>query len=188
MKYGYNPSAVYKMTFDTGHFYYGSSKSVKSRIQSWRIVIRNGKVKSKLINDILPSVNKILFEIVEIVDESVRLDRETYYLKLNSCNKLSLNRKINADPKSKEYRPLPSHLVKEKKTGYVKKYKSTPPPPAQKPVFEFRVDGDYVGKHQSIKIAAYFKGVSSITISRYLLPKNKYKSILGSVFRKTKEF
>ena len=187
MKHGYNPCAVYKMTFDTGHFYYGSSKQVKSRFLSWKTIIKNGKVSSKIINDVLPSVSNIKFEVVEITTEKDRLQRETYYLKLNASHQLNLNRKVNADPNSKEYKPLPAHLVKKNKK-YIKKYKKTPPPPARKPVFEFRTNGEYVGKHPSMISAGLFKGVCPDTISTYLRPENRDKSILGSVFRKTNEF
>lgn len=187
MKHGYNPCAIYKMTFDTGHFYYGSSKQVKSRFLSWKTIIKNNKVSSKIINDVLPLVKKIRFDIIEITTESDRLERETHYLKLNSDNELNLNRRVSADPNSKEYKPLPAHLVKKNKK-YIKKYKGTPPPSARKPVFEFRTNGEYVGKHLSISHAASFKGVCGETISTYLLPENRNKSILGSVFRKTKEF
>ncbi len=93
MKYGVNPPAVYKMTFDTGHFYYGSSRRVKTRFVSWRTVLKTGQQNNKLMGSILPSVKKVKFEIIRLTpDKETGIDEETKLIKSNWGNPMLMNR------------------------------------------------------------------------------------------------
>lgn len=172
-KYGNNPCVVYKMSFDTGYFYIGSSKKFKVRIGVWIGQIKRNAVLMKVIKSELPKVKKVTFEIIEYTTSENRLQRETFHLELHKDNPFLMNRCPTAfSPKG--LRPLPLHLRKPVKEKGV----STPP----KPVNRYSLSGEFLGCYPSINKAAADIGVNPSTIQDHLKSKRK-KGVRGFVFK-----
>jgi hypothetical protein len=195
LKYGYNPPAVYKMIFDTGHFYIGSSKAVKTRFVLWRTSLNRMNFASKIIADVLPLVTSISFEIVEVVPEVELKTVETHYIQQHIGNPLLLNRSPTAFDNS-GIKPLPPHLIKprSKKRYFYEYQKPKGPfvPPdgyvwlGSKKINQYRLDGEFVAQHSSISVAAQAVGVNSRTIQRHLRIK-RVRGVSGFVFRLANE-
>lgn len=71
LKYGKPILGVYKIWFDETYFYIGSSNNVKIRMRAWEYVIHRGGTHNSNMENILPNVKNIRFEIVAI-DEDYR--------------------------------------------------------------------------------------------------------------------
>lgn len=175
-RYGNNPCAVYKMKFDTGRFYIGSSEKVKTRICVWKAQIDRGDVRMKVIIDALQWVKKVTWEIVEYADDKDELLRlETHYLQLYKDDDMSMNRCPTAySPVG--LKPLPVHLQKIK-TIKVKKPQSPP-----KPVNKFDLAGNFISTFPSIGRAAASVGVKQKTVGEHVTF-TRVRGINGYVFR-----
>ena len=76
--------AVYKMTFDCGGYYIGSALNLRQRINGWRFKLNSGVDKNYKVTEAFNKTNRIVFEILEIVDDPVlRKFREDGYIKIN---------------------------------------------------------------------------------------------------------
>jgi hypothetical protein len=163
------------MTFDTGHFYIGSSKHVKTRFVLWKTSLQSGRFGSRIIKHILPSVSVVSFEVLEVVDEKDRLSKETEYIEAESGSVFMLNRVLDA-VKGGTLRPLPTHLEKPKRVKVVKPYiRKENPKDQRKKVYQFSVDGTFIQEFPSIAAAARFEKVDDSSI--YGSTRAKYNSI-----------
>jgi hypothetical protein len=93
LPYGKQFCGVYEMRFDTGHFYFGSSKHLKSRIRSWVTGLSNGNFKNRKINSVLPSVSSVSIKVLQITDtKEDALLKEDALIKEHWGNDMLLNR------------------------------------------------------------------------------------------------
>lgn len=187
LEYGNNPSAVYKMTFDTGHFYIGSSKHVKTRINIWRTSLRRLDFSSKIIMDVLPKVTKVSFLILKTCPTIKLLEIETKHILKHKDNDLCLNMTLNAVNNSVR-KPLPEHLRKPRKVQIPKQRKGKFAPPEDhvyvfsKEVRQYDLSGNYIKTFRSINEAARAAGVDRSVIADHLKVGAGY-GIGGHVFR-----
>lgn len=187
LKYGYNPPAIYKMTFDTGHFYIGSSKRVKTRLVLWRTQLRRLDFSSRIIKDILKSVKEVKFEIIEYVFEKARLQKETEYIRVHFDDPMLMNRSPTAFDNT-GIKALPPHLVKQRKPIVKKplKGKFVAPPdyifPHSKKINQFDKSGNFICSHKSLAAAARSIGVNESTIQGHLKSIRK-RGVSGFVFK-----
>jgi len=189
-KHGLNPPAIYRMDFDTGHYYIGSSKKVKTRMNNWRTIFKYDRFSSKLLADTLKSVKEVKFIIIEHPALGELLERENYHLNLHFDNPLLVNRSSSAYGNI-GLKPLPSHLVK-----YKQRPKKPPKPPKgkfkpssdhvyafSKGVVQFDLQGNYIQSHKSISDAAKAIGVKMKYIQENLNVKRHKKGVKGFVFK-----
>jgi hypothetical protein len=193
-KYGYNPSGVYKMSFNTGHFYIGSSKHLKTRFCLWRTNLNRLDFSQKFILDILPLVTWVKFEVIEFVTPENILVAEGVYIKKFINDELLLNRRINPIDNT-GVRDLPKHLkkyilTKEKKRkyplGFKKKYYKPVEGwiPMNKPVKQYSLGMAFIKEHLSIASAARSANVTVGTMKQHLKAiKLKGNGMRGYIFR-----
>lgn len=97
LKRGETACAVYKMIFDDGSYYIGSSTNVKQRMWGWKFKLTNGIDKNYKVTAAFKATTKVVFEILEIIDDPIlRKLREDGYIKLNVGKALFLNIASNA--------------------------------------------------------------------------------------------
>ncbi len=88
-----NRSCVYKITFDCGMFYIGSSLNLARRATQYRYNFYNRNDINKKLKAALNSHNSAVMDILEIChDEKMLRDREDYHIKQNFDNQHILNR------------------------------------------------------------------------------------------------
>ncbi len=182
LKYGNNPPAIYKLQFDTGHFYIGSSKHLKTRISTWKTSLNRKVVANRVIVDVLKMTTSVTLQIIEFVNEEDRLQKETCYIQQFKENKLLLNRSTDAVTNGK-MRELPEHLKKPKKVYIPKPYKR---PVNFKKVYQYTMNGDFVMTFTSIAFACRYIGVCDSTMEGHLKGKFILKGVKGFIFRTTK--
>lgn len=197
LKYGHNPCAIYKFTFDTGHFYIGSSEHLKTRFTIWRTNLKRGaNIKNKVIEDLLPEVNEVVFELIREVPVEQRLVLETEYINEFKDSPLLLNRQLNAVDNSDRL-PLPSHIKRKpypKKPSKPKIVKGKFKPDEDyvwafaKPVWQFSMDGVLIKKHNSIEAAARCMSVDASTIIKHFKATKSYRGVKGFIFRSENNF
>jgi len=183
LKMGFNPPAVYRIDFDNGFFYVGGSKHVKTRMSSWRTVIKSDRFYSKAIGYSIKGATSAIFYIIEITTlESLR-DRETFHIREHFANEFCLNQSSDGHL-TQGLKPIPDHLKrpkKEKKPPKARVLKGRFRPPANhvwafsKGVVQFDMDGNYIRSHKSISDAAKSIGVHPRTINKHL----KSKTVRG---------
>lgn len=84
--------AVYKMIFDDGSYYIGSTINLTQRINGWRFKLNSGIDKNYRVTAAFKSSSTVTFEILEIIDDPVfRKFREDGYIKINFGKPLCLN-------------------------------------------------------------------------------------------------
>lgn len=181
LKYGDNPSAIYKITFDTGHFYYGSSRRVKTRFVLWETSIKRNKFSNRLIKYILPNVSVIEFSIVQRVPNINRLCIETQYIEQYVDDPMCLNRRTTALVNGVGIKELPDHLRKPPKK-YVKKEN---PKTNKKTVYKYSLNGDFVCTYNSILEAKNSARVNKNTFSDHLKVEKNFRGINGFIYRLT---
>lgn len=183
-------TGVYKITFNGMYFYIGGSTMLRSRLSRWKFDIIRNRVKNKKITDILPTCDKVFFEVLEFVfdKEKVKI-REDFYIKNNWSNPLILNRCPSAfDPsgfKLNEHERLerknrPKHIYTEEEIENCRK-KAVDAGLCQR-VGKFTIDGILINEYQSIRLAA-----SSVSVSVKILGEifnGKRKTTRGVTFRK----
>lgn len=92
-----NKMSVYKLSFDCGMFYIGSSLNMKRRILQYRYNLYNRKDINKKIKAALNSHASAKIEVIEsCVDEKTLRDREDFHIKNNWHDIKLLNRSISA--------------------------------------------------------------------------------------------
>lgn len=97
LKRGEIVCAVYKMSFDDGSYYIGSSAHLKQRMWGWKFKLESGVDKNYKVTAAFKETTKIVFEILEIVDDpALRKFREDGYIKINFGKPLCLNSASNA--------------------------------------------------------------------------------------------
>lgn len=192
-KYKENPPAIYRMDFDTGHFYIGSSKQIKTRINGWRTVFKNNRFSSKILADALKNVTVVNLTIIEHPSLEILHERETYYLNLYFNDHMCVNRSPSGFDNT-GLKPLPAHLVKPKKIKVPKppkpkKPRKFKPPPADyvwafsKGVVQFNIDGSYVQSHKSIADAARAVCVKAKILQDHLNVKRHKTGLKGFIFK-----
>lgn len=88
-----NRCCVYKITFDCGMFYIGSSLNLARRATQYRYNFYNRNDINKKLKAALNSHNSAVMDIIEIChDEKTLRDREDYHIKQNFDNINILNR------------------------------------------------------------------------------------------------
>lgn len=84
--------AVYKMIFDDGSYYVGSTINLTQRINGWRFKLNSGIDKNYRVTAAFKQSATVTFEILEIIDDPVfRKFREDGYIKINIGKPLCLN-------------------------------------------------------------------------------------------------
>jgi len=85
-------SGVYKMVFDDGSYYIGSSINLKQRFWGWKFKLSAGIDKNYKVTAAFKLTTKVVFEIIEITSDPVfRRMREDGYIKVNFGKPLCLN-------------------------------------------------------------------------------------------------
>lgn len=158
-KYGENPSAIYLMKFDTGHFYIGSSGRVKSRFHAWRSDLIKCVYKNRVIADVIKEVSVVTFEIIRLTNKQERLLVETEYIGKFKDDPMLLNRRLNAVHNSGA-REIPAHLVKPTKQSLLK--------PNKRPITQFTSEGAFIASYKSIAEAARVNNLDVTKIQRVL--------------------
>lgn len=90
-------AGIYRIIFNTGYYYIGSTKNFRTRFIIYRTEFRK-KVygHSKKMNEAIQKSTNAIFEILEVIEESNSLKiREGFYLKKNNGNPFLINRAIN---------------------------------------------------------------------------------------------
>ena len=193
LKYGYNPPAIYRMDFDTGYFYIGSSKKVKTRFLGWRTLFKNDSFQSKMFADAVKSVKEVTVTIIEQPSVDKLKDRETYHIGLYFDNPLLVNRSPSGFTNA-GLKPLPAHLVKPKKVKERKPPKPKRPrkfkPPIpdhvyaySKGVIQFDLNGNYIQSHKSMTDAAKSIGVKLRRIRTNVNVKKHNEGVNGFIFK-----
>lgn len=97
LKTGFNSAGVYKLTFDNGMFYIGSTKCFRTRAQGYKSSFNRGYIHNKRMKECVRSCKSVLFEVLE---ESINYDeaikREGRYLISHIGNPNLLNRSFDA--------------------------------------------------------------------------------------------
>lgn len=156
--YGTNPSAVYRFTLDTGHFYIGSSMKLKTRFTSWKTSIKMGKIQSKTLAAAIGEATEIVFEVVEFVEVSKLLEVESKHLAATINDEFSLNRAISGYGVS-GLKPLADVITienvyqKKKPEGFV--YKGS------KSIHQYDASGNKLNTFVSINDAARLCGLKA---------------------------
>ncbi len=118
-----SPGGIYRMQFDDGNFYIGSSKDLKTRLRAWRNMIKLRKyLKNINIKNVIDRVSVVSFSIIEFhTNTQEMIERETELLKTHWENPLLLNRCADADYKKGTLgmRPYRGYI----KRKYIQKYK-----------------------------------------------------------------
>lgn len=175
--HGVNPPVVYRIDFNTGHFYIGGTKSAKTRFTAWQSCLKRGR-GPKLIADILPNVKSASLSVIEFSTVEAVDERETYFIGENINNPLCLNRSSN---NTNGIRPLPQHLRRKNSDRgmtwgeYVLFY--------GKRVNQYDLDGNFIRQYESISAAARGALVSERDMHRHFKTK-KVRGIGGFVFRR----
>lgn len=79
----YKISAVYKITFNTGHFYIGCSKNLRSRASSWESIIVEKRATNITNTNIIEQTKlatSATLDIIELCSIKDLNDREAFYL------------------------------------------------------------------------------------------------------------
>jgi hypothetical protein len=182
-EYGWNPPAVYMMEFDTGHFYIGSSKRVKTRFVLWRTQLKKNNFNSRVIRDILPMVKNVYFKLLELPKiEDLRI-LETAHIKKHFDDPLILNRYSNGFNKP-GIKPLPTHLKKPRK-AYIPKgrtaYSEDHVFKGSIPVLKFDKQGNFIEKYKSVADAARKNETTRAKIHEVV--KENYSQHRGFVYK-----
>ena len=140
----FNNMGVYKITFDTGHFYFGSSANLIGRFATWKSTIRNGisNGNSKLY-PIIKDVKSAKIEIVEFCDKEKLKEREDFYLKKYFPNDLILNKSKNAYGGAYWTQAMKDRLANDRK--------NIETPPELKPIFISITQEEWEIVYQKIK-------------------------------------
>lgn len=93
-----NNSGTYRITFDNGCFYIGSTKSFRKRISCFKGMFNGtGKMHNKKVIQCIVECNSVRFEVIEIInDQEVMKDKETLLINSFIGNPLLLNRSFDA--------------------------------------------------------------------------------------------
>lgn len=97
LDYGQIVCAVYKMVFDDGSYYIGSTSNLKQRMWGWKFKLNKGIDKNHKVTAAFKETTKVIFEILEVIDDPIfKKLREDGYIKLNIGKPLFLNIASNA--------------------------------------------------------------------------------------------
>jgi len=152
---------VYKILINEKWFYIGSSVDIKRRLGAWKHYL-GGKSKkpyrrNRSIAYIMPTIETVNFEIIELSEVGSQKIREDYYIKENFNNEYCLN--LIPDAINGRGRKLPLGVIRREK-----KIKGLPTP--KKPVAIFDMTGNLIIKCESIFQASQETGVKADTIRK----------------------
>lgn len=89
---GVQVCGIYKMIFDDGSYYVGSSLNLRQRMWGWKFKLNTGVDKNYRVTAAFKSTSKVVFEIIETIDDPIyRKFREDGYIKINIGKPLCLN-------------------------------------------------------------------------------------------------
>lgn len=194
LKYGFNPPAVYRIDFDNGFYYIGSSMIVKTRWNTWRTNLKRDKFQSKLIENSIKTATAATVSILEfckVLDEKALKERETEYLLSYFNDPLFLNMSPNGvTNEGLTFKVLPEQLIKPKKEkrSYIRGGKPKPKPADyvyafSKGVVQFDIYGNYIMSHKDMNIAADHIGVHDSVIRGHIKTKRGYGVLGKYIFR-----
>lgn len=181
LQHGFNPPAVYRIDFDNNFFYVGSTKKLKTRMASWRTIMRREKFPSKAFREYIKGATSGVMKILEITTIESLQERETFHIRENFYDPFFLNQSANGYTVGRrELKPIPKYLQRKKKG---KKKTNKKIWAYSKGVIQFDLQGNYIMSHACISDAAKHIGVDSTTISGHI--KTKWlRGVLGKhVFR-----
>jgi hypothetical protein len=89
-------AGVYRLVFDNGYFYIGSSKSLKTRLQLWKQAFKIGRIHNKMMRKCVSDCKSISFEVLEytMVDDCKPVENK--YLAGFIGEKYLLNRSFDS--------------------------------------------------------------------------------------------
>ena len=180
LKHAFNPPAVYRIDFDNGFFYIGSTKKLKVRICSWKTIMKLNRFPSRAFGEYIQGATSGIMKILELTTiESLR-ERETFHIRDNFFDPLLLNQSANGYiAGSKELKPIPKHLKRKKPRKKICKKVWA----YSKGVIQFDVFGNYIMSHINITKAAQHVGVHDSVIRGHVKAKI-VRGVLGKhVFR-----
>jgi len=90
-------AGVYRLVFDNGMFYIGSSKCLKTRLILWKSVFKTNDVSNKRLTQCVSQCKSVSFEVIEYAPESAIRSRENKYLADFVGDKRLLNRSFDAE-------------------------------------------------------------------------------------------
>lgn len=162
-------SGVYRISFDGGWFYIGSSVNLRMRFHAWKFSISHGVPKNKNVKLMIPHSTSIKFEIIK---ECINVrEMEDDLIKLNWDNPLLLNRCPNSD--NNIGRRLP---IGQKKQEKIKK-----PPLVFKKVAQFTMDDKFIRIFNSRNSAAKEIKIKTNKITEQI--EGKRKTVKGFKFK-----
>ena len=194
LQYRLNPPAIYRLDFNNGYYYIGSSMKVKNRIKSWRTNLKCDRFQSRLMEHSIKGATSVVASILEIcsVPNSKALkERETEYLLTCFNDPLFLNMTPSGlNNEGMTFKVLPEQLIKppKEKRPYIRGGK--PKPRVRKEVYafakgivQFDLNGNYIQSHKSISDAARAIGVEMKTVQKHLKVKRHRIGLSGFIFK-----
>lgn len=183
--FGTRVACVYKIQFDTGHFYIGCSSNFRARMLSWRCFF-GGRIKGfpAIVNQMSISQSAEGY-ILEVVPDDVDPKFiESKHLALCAGNELCLNSCFNskkepAKTKRKPYtRSAPISFSKEviaKRKATMRESILSGDWNSQKrvPIIRYDLNGNFIEKHPSVTHAASIIGSDRTNICKVLSGKRK---------------
>lgn len=150
--WNYKLSGVYKISFEDGSFYIGSSVHLRSRAEVWNLLMKTkngtpGKTIGTAVFEKILANLSASFDIIELCAAKDVRDKESFYLD-----------KYKDDP----------NMVSNELCG------------AWKAILQYRPDGGFIKKHYSLSAAARYINTNIASIQRVL--SGSRKSVKGMLF------
>lgn len=150
----YRIIGVYRITFEDGSFYIGSSNHLKQRANQWELIMKKGiprkDIGTQVMNKIL-ALNSAVLEIVELCYEKELRDKEAFYL---DKYKDDVNMVSNSD---------------------IGSWKS---------VLQYKIDGTFIKKHFSMSGAARYNEFRLSAVQKVLYGERKSHGGMVFIFEK----
>ena len=166
-----NNSCVYKLVFDDGSFYIGSTKNMRVRIAKYRYDFKHPERLSFKMYTAFNINKSVSFEIIMITTPINHLHQENLFIKKYWNDSLLLN--TSSDSRKPEGKRGKQHRLYKKGVGTVNDKK--------KKIIQYNLMGKRVGEFESCNAAARAIKSSSSNISR--VANGKRMSAMGYVFR-----
>lgn len=164
MERGDQVCCVYKMSFDCGGYYIGSALNLRQRLNSWKFKLNSGIDKNYRVTEAFKNTSKVVFEIVDIVDDPVmRRFREDGYIKIHFGKPLCLNIAPSA---------FTNAGIKYNPNRKVSNYH-------YKPVVKINDSGEIIEQYSSVKEANIKNNTTNVSDCF----KNCFRKVKGMMFR-----
>lgn len=179
-----NITCVYKLMFDTGKYYIGSTSDLRNRAQVYNSNFTHKKFNIKNLEYEARKSGCCCVEVLEIItDISQLLSREDFFIKL-FCGGDILNRSKNAfSNKGIKWTEQEKIAIGRGQKGKKKRKRASKRITRKPQIVKYDLSGAFIKVYTSIKMAAIDNGCSWRTINRRL-QENKDRPYNGFVFKK----